>query len=81
MDGALVEHAEDDVDDDQRGQRSESASPASADWNALALPWKVVTSDAGLPLSCSNCRIAATASPSATPGFRLNEIVAAGNMP
>ena len=57
------------------------ASPDSADRKALALPWKAVASEAGLPLSCSNWRMAPTASPSATPGLRLNEMVADGNMP
>ena len=61
--------------------RTRITSPDSADRKALALPWKVVASDAGLPLCCSNCWIAATASPSAAPGFRLNEIVVDGNMP
>ena len=53
----------------------------SDDWNACALPWKLVGSEAGLPISCSTCWIASTASPSATPGGRLNEIVTDGNWP
>jgi hypothetical protein len=56
-------------------------SPANDDWKAWALPWNVVARDAGLPACCSIYRIAATASPSATPGFKLNEIMVEGNIP
>ena len=55
--------------------------PDSDDWNACALPWKLVTREAGLWLSFWNCSIAATMLPSDAPGWRLKEIVAAGNMP
>ena len=66
MDRALVEHAEDDVDGDQRGDDQDRLARERGR-KALALPWKVVTSEAGLPLSCSICWMAPTASPSATP--------------
>ena len=74
---ALVEHAEDDVDHHQRG-RDQEQSARQGRLKAWALPWKVVASEAGFPLCCSTCWMAATASPSATPGFRLNEIVTDG---
>ena len=57
-----------------------TGSPRSDIWKALALPWKLVASASGLP-SCSTRWMASTAVPSATPGFKLNEIVVDGNMP
>ena len=54
MDQALIEHAEDDVDDDQRGG-DQDGSLDSERLEGLALPWKLVGSDAGLPVCCSIC--------------------------
>ena len=51
------------------------------DTKAWALPWKIVASEAGLPVSLSTLRTAATASPIATPGLRLKEIVTDGKIP
>ncbi|MNO42995.1 hypothetical protein D3C76_332000 [compost metagenome] len=50
-------------------------------WNASAAPWKRVCTPAGIPMSCCTCSITLTASPSATPGARLNDIITAGNWP
>ncbi len=59
-----------------------SGVPDSEDWNACALPWKEVASDAGLPACFSNCWIAATASPERhARASELNEIVTDGNRP
>jgi len=54
-------------------------SVARDDLNASAEPWKLARSDAGISMARSARWIAATASPSATPDARLNEIVTAGN--
>ncbi len=48
---------------------------------ASAAPWKRDSMLAGRPISVSAASIAVTASPSDTPGARLNEIVVAGNWP
>ncbi len=53
----------------------------SDDWNACALPWKLVTSAAGLPSCFPACWIASTALPIDVPGSRLNEMVVDGNWP
>ena len=75
VDRALIEHAEDDVDDDQRCQRSVSACSTATTWNACALPWKLVGKRRpACRALCSTCWIAATASPIAMPGGRLNEM-------
>ena len=49
-------------------------------WNACAVPWKLVAIVAGSSAraAASTC---ATASPSATPGRRLNESVTDGSWP
>src|SRR3954447_2828396 len=58
---------------------SSSPRPCSDDWNACAVPWKdVVTEDGRLFAAFSTC---ATASPSETPGLRLNESVTDGSWP
>ena len=48
MNEALIEHAENDVDDD-RGHPDHSGVPDSDDWKAWALPWNDVASEAGFP--------------------------------
>ena len=53
----------------------------SDDWNACALPWKVVITEEGMPISRDASAIASTACPSATPGWRLKVSVTAGNCP
>ena len=54
----------------------------SDDWKAWAVPWKrAVERDRRLELAPAPAGCAATASPSAVPGARLNEIVTAGNWP
>ena len=44
---ALVEDAEDDVDDDERRCVISAGSLASEVWNAWALPWKVAITEDG----------------------------------
>ena len=56
-----------------------TSSLPSAAWNASAAPWNTVIMLAGMPISCSACLIASTASPSDAPGARLNETVVDGN--
>src|SRR5438552_18458003 len=55
-------------------------SPCSESWNACAVPWKLVVTVEG-SVAAANAWIADTASPNATPGLRLNEIVTDGNWP
>src|ERR1051326_503304 len=59
---------------------SSSPRPCSDDWNACAVPWKlVVIADGSVVLAMP--LISLTASPSETPGFVLNEIVTDGTWP
>ena len=53
----------------------------SEDSNAELAPRKFAMKLAGSFTSCCTARLSRTASPSAAPGARLNEIVAAGNCP
>ncbi len=53
----------------------------SDDWNACAVPWKVPEIESGMWMEAVTFWIALTASPSATPGARLNDSVTAGNCP
>src|SRR6266851_1270417 len=53
----------------------------SDDWKACAVPWKEPSSVIGVLSSACICWIFCTASPSATPGARLNDTVTAGNWP
>ena len=78
MDEALVEHAEHDVDRDQRGQNQQWLVLASESWKACAVPWKVPWMVLGMPISRWAFRVAVTASPRATSGARLKESVTAG---
>ena len=55
--------------------------PLSDSWNTCAVPWNPVEIVAGRLESRSIAWIAVTASPSAKPGARLNEIVTAGCWP
>ena len=48
MNEALVQHAENDVHGNNRGNESESTSFASEDSNARAVPWKLVSMLAGM---------------------------------
>src|SRR5882724_9248739 len=52
---------------------------ATACWKTWALPSKLVAIWAGRPTSAAASWIDFTASPSATPGARLNEIMTAGS--
>ena len=55
---------------------------ASEDWKACALPWKVVGERQRLAeVAFRRGWIGVDRSPSATPGFRLNDSVADGNWP
>src|SRR3990172_9723488 len=54
--------------------------PRSDDSNSLAVPWKLVLTVAGR-LSRASPLTAATASPRATPGLRLKEMVTEGIWP
>ena len=54
--------------------------PFVEDWNACAVPWKLATTEAGT-ISRAVRSTADTASPSAYPGFVLNEIVTLGSWP
>ncbi|MOA02154.1 hypothetical protein D3C78_1215930 [compost metagenome] len=49
--------------------------------NASAAPWKRLWMPSGRPIAAWTCSMRATASPSATPGARLNDTVTAGNWP
>src|SRR3954464_6584796 len=55
-------------------------SPCNDDSNACAVPWNIVEIVAGT-VAAATCRIWVTASPSARPGLRLNEIVTDGSWP
>ncbi len=50
-------------------------------WKASAAPWKLVTVEAGMPISASAALMASTALPSEAPLARLKDTVAAGNWP
>ncbi len=50
-------------------------------WKAWAAPAKLPCTLCGRPRSCIAALIATTASPSATPGARLNDSVTDGNWP
>jgi hypothetical protein len=78
VDIVLVEHSEDEVDD-QKGGRDQRGSLACEDWKARALPVKLPVNDGGAPSSDCARLIAATDCPSATPCGRLNVSVTAGN--
>ncbi|MCY1370361.1 hypothetical protein D9M71_543030 [compost metagenome] len=54
---------------------------ASELWNAWAAPWKLPLMAVGMPMSALAWLSMITASPSATPGARLNDRLAAGNIP
>ncbi len=53
--------------------------PASEDWNTCAVPWKLPARVVGACISAIAAFTCSIASPSATPGARLNEIVEAGS--
>ena len=57
-----------------------SPRPFSESWNACAVPWNVVEIADG-SVAARRCLISSTASPSASPGLRLNEIVTDGSWP
>ena len=82
VDEALVQHAQHDVDRDDRRQDQQQLVATATLWNAerRALEGGDRSSPAGrCPVSA--CRIASTAAPSEAPGARLKEIVVAGNWP
>ena len=54
---------------------------ASDAWKACAVPWKLPWMRGGRPSARVAASTAATASPSETPGARLNDSVTAGNCP
>jgi len=79
VDQALVQHAEDEVDDEQRREYEDRRALKRCS-KCLALPWKLVCSESGgfssfQPLNAAY-RLAV-----AVPGARLNEIVTDGNWP
>ena len=81
VDEAFIEHAEDDVDDHQRGRdQRRRARERSLERLGVALERRD-----DLRAACRARRaawvMASTASPSATPGRRLNVSVTAGNWP
>ena len=81
MDVALVEHAEDDVDRDQRGRES---GTAGLQRGLERLGGALEGADDRSPacrIAAPRFSIASTASPSATPGARLKDRVTAGNCP
>src|SRR5688500_6253170 len=57
-----------------------SPRPRMESWKACAVPWNLVETVAG-NTSVAAASICATASPSATPGARLNEMVTDGSCP
>src|SRR3954454_25055974 len=59
---------------------SSTLSPWSESWNACAVPWKLVEIDDGSDSVATRCTVV-TASPSDTPGLRLNERVTDGSCP
>ena len=82
MDEALVEHAEDDVDDDERGARSAAARSTASSGTPARCPGSVVMQRLrAADLARRPDRSRSTACPSATPGCRLNDSVTAGNCP
>ncbi len=80
MDEALVQHAENDVDD-EHGEPSSSASPCCVPMNACASPEKLATTVAGSTGLRIVLHRSSPRSPSETPGARLNEIVTDGSCP
>ena len=79
VDEALVENPQHHVDH-QDGHGEQEPIPASEDWKAAATPWKLVRMVAGRD-SRAIPSTRSTASPSETPGARLNEMVTAGSCP
>src|SRR5215472_7005341 len=55
------------------------SSFAEEDSKARAVPWKLVSTLAGIPRSCATCLICWTALPSDAPGDKLKERVTTGN--
>ena len=53
---------------------SSSPRPCSDDWNACAVPWKLVLIVGGRSVAAPRWSTAATASPSEAPGSRLKEM-------
>ena len=80
MDRALVQHAEDDVDDDQRRHDQDRLCCDSEAWKAWPCPGKSPDQGGGVQLLHGRFD-RRVASPSVTPGARLNDRVIAGNWP
>ena len=81
MDVALVEHAQHDVDRDQRGQDQQRlVGQRILERRGRALE-AGLDARAACRSRCSALLIAFTASPSETPGARLNDSVTTGNCP
>ena len=81
MDVALVEDAEHDVDRDQRREDEERLARIERAWNACAVPAKLPRMRRRqADLRASAASIASTASPSETPGARLNDSVTGGEL-
>ena len=70
VDVALVEHAEHDVDGEQRGEDQPAAGSSSDAWNARAVPWKLPWIVVGTPMraiasSIASRRLATATRPAA----------------
>ena len=79
MDVALVEDAEHDIDGDQRRQNKPSAGFQARTGRPSPFPERCLARSSGRPISCMAFSIAATASPSDTPGADRKDSVTPGN--
>ena len=79
MNEALVQHAEDQVDHDDRNDQQYSKPAHRILEYACAVPWNENVIVSGMPTSCAAFSIALVAWLKATPGFRLNEKFTAGS--
>ena len=79
QDVALVQDAEDDVDGDQRRRDQIGLARQRGLERLRGALERALQRERRAELRCGSCRSPSTASPSAAPGARLNEIVTAGN--
>ena len=77
---ALIENPQHDIDDEDR-HPSSRPRPWVEFWKAWAVPWKLVSTLAGMPISRSTRLMSAAAWLRVRPGGRLKEMVTAGSWP
>jgi hypothetical protein len=80
MDVALIEHAQHDVDREQRGQ-NEHRLRRERILKRRAVPWKLPWIDEGIRRPSQLASMARVAVPRSPPGARLKEMVTQGNCP